>query len=415
MPKKPPLSVFVSYSHRDQDLRERLETHLVQLKREGLIALWHDRRIHGGEPWAERISEHLKSADLVLFLVSADLLASDYCMNVEMKRALKRHNEGKARVVPIIVRPCVWEISPFGKLQALPRNGRPVVKWKNRDEAWADVANQLHTLVEELCKDEIEPLREQFRRVSTPHAGRVDLWREIPAGMFSMGSPKGEGYDDERPPHRVEITNSFRIGVVPVTNAQFAAFDPDHEPIRLRGVSKEEMQGHPVVNVSWHRAYEFCYWLAETFEWARGARLPLEEEWEYACRAGTGTCYWSGDDPKDLERVGWYGRNSRGRTHRVGEKPANPWGLYDVHGNVWEWTLSSWKSDYSGREQGFEVDRAAVGVELAATGAQRVARGGSFGDGAAAAWSAFRIHWYPRAESMNRGFRVLLPIVAQLS
>ncbi len=152
-----------------------------------------------------------------------------------------------------------------------------------------------------------------FRWIETPLDGRVELWREIPAGSFMMGSPGGVGHDDERPRHRVSITAPFKMGVVPVTNAQFRAFDPEYEPHAWQGVPEEEVADHPAVRVNWRRAMDFCRWLSETFPWASGARLPTEEEWEYACRAGTETRYWKGDSESDLEQIGWYRENSGAR------------------------------------------------------------------------------------------------------
>jgi formylglycine-generating enzyme required for sulfatase activity len=151
--------------------------------------------------------------------------------------------------------------------------------------------------------------------------------------------------------------------------------------------------------------------LSASLPLAHGARLPTEEEWEYACRAGTQTRFWCGDEEADLDRVAWYAQNSGNRTHRVGEKPANAWGLYDVQGNVWEWTLSEWTSDYSGREAGFEADPAGVeGPDLAATDAAGHAiRGGSYVNGARSTRLAYRGGSDPGFGFLDQGFRVFLP------
>ncbi len=252
-----------------------------------------------------------------------------------------------------------------------------------------------------------QPLEELFRWIDTPEAGRVELWRKIPAGAFWMGNSEGQGRPQERPRHRVTLIAPFRIGAVPVTNAQFAAFDPGFKSYSWGGVSEGELAYHPAVSVSWNRAMEFCTWLAESFPWAPGARLPTEEEWEYACRAGKQTRYCSGDEESDLDLVGWYGKNSGDRTHRVGEKAANDWGLHDVLGNVWEWTLSPWTSDYAGREAGVDFDPADPAVPLAA--GLRVVRGGSCWDTADWTRAAARNHW---VGLRNHGFRVVLPPVS---
>jgi hypothetical protein len=145
-----PVEVFLSYSHKDERLRDKLATHLSQLKHEGLITDWHDRKIGAGTEWAGQIDEHLNAARIILLLVSADFLASRYCYDVEMKRALARHGAGEARVIPVVLKPCDWHTAPFGKLKALPKDGLPVTKWKNRDEAFTDVARGIRAAVEEL-------------------------------------------------------------------------------------------------------------------------------------------------------------------------------------------------------------------------------------------------------------------------
>jgi formylglycine-generating enzyme required for sulfatase activity len=140
-------------------------------------------------------------------------------------------------------------------------------------------------------------------------------------------------------------------------------------------------------------------------------RFADEEEWEYACRAGTDTQYWSGNKEKDLEWVGWYAANSHRRTHAVGEKPANPWGLYDVHGNAREWTLSRWSANFGGREIGVTVNPSTIreGLDLEVSQNTRlVLRGGGCWSSADETRAAFRESRYPNAVFAYRGFRALL-------
>ncbi len=125
------VDVFFSYSHRDQALRDALETHLALLVREGAIRSWHDRKIGAGRDWEGEIDRHLESADLVLLLISPDFMASDYCFDREMGRALERHDAGEARVVPVILRPADWQTADFARLQALPRNAKPITARPN--------------------------------------------------------------------------------------------------------------------------------------------------------------------------------------------------------------------------------------------------------------------------------------------
>jgi tetratricopeptide (TPR) repeat protein len=154
MPEVPqpnePVRVFYSYSHKDGRLRDTLEEHFSLLRRDGVISEWHDRGISAGREWAGEIDEHLRSADIILLLISSSFIASDYCYDVELKLAMERHEAGEARVVPVILRPCTWEKSPFGKLNALPKNAKPVTKWGNRDDAFKDIADGVGLVAEEL-------------------------------------------------------------------------------------------------------------------------------------------------------------------------------------------------------------------------------------------------------------------------
>jgi hypothetical protein len=144
------MEVFYSYSHKDEELRDALQDHLSLLRRQGIISNWHDRGIGAGNEWAGKIDEHLKTADIILLLVSASFLASDYCYDIELKKAMERHETGEARVIPIILKSCDWTNAPFGKLQALPKNALPVTKWPDRDEAFTDVAKGIRRAAEEL-------------------------------------------------------------------------------------------------------------------------------------------------------------------------------------------------------------------------------------------------------------------------
>jgi formylglycine-generating enzyme required for sulfatase activity len=162
-----------------------------------------------------------------------------------------------------------------------------------------------------------------------------------------------------------------------------------------------------VVGVDWDDAVAFSTWA--------GGRLPTEAEWEYACRAGTRTRFWSGDGEEDLARVGWYGENSERRLHAVGEKPANPWGLHDMHGNVWEW-CADWfgpygaqpQTDPTGPERG--ADLRLVNAEGGRVhGPARIARGASYLYDAGFARSAVRLPWHPTIRAVVMGVRLALP------
>ena len=145
---KSPMKLFYSYAHKDEALRDELAKHLAILQRLGLISSWHDRNITAGQEWKDQIAENLNSADIILLLVSPDFLNSDYCFDIEMVRAMELHEEGSACVIPIILRPCLWSMASFGKLQALPTGAQPISSAPDRDEAFANVAMGMKTVIE---------------------------------------------------------------------------------------------------------------------------------------------------------------------------------------------------------------------------------------------------------------------------
>lgn len=133
-------TVFFSYCHADEALRDQLERQLKILQRQGLIETWHDRRIEAGKDFAGEIDAHIEADEIILLLVSPDFLNSDYCYNIEMTRVLERHKAGEAVVIPVILRDCLWHGAPFGKLMATPTDGRPVTQWPDIDHAFRLVA-----------------------------------------------------------------------------------------------------------------------------------------------------------------------------------------------------------------------------------------------------------------------------------
>jgi energy-coupling factor transporter ATP-binding protein EcfA2 len=144
------MKLFFSYAHKDEPLRDELAKHLSLLKRQNIIDTWHDRNITAGTDWAQAIDHHLNTAQIILLLISSDFLASEYCWTKEMDPALERHNQGTAHVIPIILRPCDWKSAPFGKLQALPKDAKPVTQWSDPDEAFTHIAQGIRKAVAEL-------------------------------------------------------------------------------------------------------------------------------------------------------------------------------------------------------------------------------------------------------------------------
>jgi TIR domain len=168
-------TLFFSYSHADENLRDQMEKHLSGLKRQGIISSWHDRRITAGTELGEAIDSHLDTSDIILPLISPDFIASDYCYEREMNRALERHRKGESRVIPVILRPCDWQGLPFGKLLATPADGRPITMWPNVDQAFLDVVTAIKGALKELRR---EPIPKTRKSVDPASANSGDSLQE---------------------------------------------------------------------------------------------------------------------------------------------------------------------------------------------------------------------------------------------
>ena len=239
-----------------------------------------------------------------------------------------------------------------------------------------------------------ETVEQYARRVNLPAAKTLDLGNGvnldlvlIPAGKFVMGTtnrPKST----EGPAHEVTLTPPFYLGKDAVTQKQFEHItgkNPSYyKTMDPRDKETTDFRNHPVECVSWADAQEFCKRLGDSRKVA--VRLPTEAEWEYACRAGTTAKYYAGDSEEDLKRVAWYSGNSvpAHPTHAVGQKEANKFGLYDMHGNVWQW-CQDWYGAYTA-----DAVKDPPGPPQPAQDARRVVRGGSWSTSATGCRSAYR-------------------------
>ena len=157
--------VFISYSHRDQKLREELDTHLANLKRQNIITAWYDGNIKPGEELQPQIIEHLNTAQIILLLVSANFIASDFCYSTEMKQAIARHDANKARVIPILLRPTDWIGAPFAKLKMLPTDAKAITTWPTHDEGFVDVIQGIRDAIDDLTIKIIPPNQERLSNI----------------------------------------------------------------------------------------------------------------------------------------------------------------------------------------------------------------------------------------------------------
>ncbi|MBU1655032.1 MAG: formylglycine-generating enzyme family protein [Gammaproteobacteria bacterium] len=239
------------------------------------------------------------------------------------------------------------------------------------------------------------PPAERPKPAPEPPASEGNAYREPKSGMefvrieggsFQMGSPSGEEgrYEDEKQ-HRVSV-GDFWLAKHEVTNGQYRKFKPGHD--------SGEGDNLPVVDVDWSDATAYAGWLSQ--QTGKTYRLPAEAEWEYACRAGGQDLYCGGND---LDALAWHSGNSGVKTHPVGGKQANGWGLSDMSGNVWEWTCSAYDKDYGGSEKQCSGKNDASGY--------RALRGGSWYDKPGYVRSAERSFWAPDFRGNLIGFRLL--------
>ncbi|MGZ5051934.1 MAG: TIR domain-containing protein [Methylobacter sp.] len=168
--------VFISYSHKDEAYRLDLEEHLTMLKRQNIISIWHDRKITAGDDWKHQIDSNIESADIIIFLVSSSFLSSDYCYDIEVKRAIERCQEGTAKIISVIVRACDWNECEFSKFQAVPKDGKPIAVWEDRDTAWLDVIQGLKKHINEFTPKSISETgtKDQNIRPSDSHLAWLD-------------------------------------------------------------------------------------------------------------------------------------------------------------------------------------------------------------------------------------------------
>jgi formylglycine-generating enzyme required for sulfatase activity len=387
--------IFLSYASED---RQRVAPLVRALERHGW-SVWWDRTILPGRTYDIVIEEALEAARCVIVVWSEAFVVSPWVFT--------EAEEGRQRdiLIPVLfdeVRP------PFGfrHIQAAR-----LLDWQE-----TAVHDEFDTLVQAIQarigppaqREPVAtgagtaplPQRQAPARgqESSPPAGTVEVhivnslsmpFVLIPAGEFLMGSADGD--DDDRPVHTVRISQPFYLGQYAVTQAQWQAV-MESNPSRFTGDPNR-----PVENVSWEEVQEFIRRL-HAREGGPAYRLPTEAEWEYAARAGSTTAYCFGDDPRQLREYAWHSENSGGQTHPVGQLKPSAWGLYDMHGNVWEW-VQDWYGPYPAD--------AAVDPAGPSSGSRRVNRGGSWSCGASRCRSAYRNYWLPGLRNGYLGCRLL--------
>ncbi len=463
-----PIRIFIAYARKDNEAREKLREQLSALERRGHFQIFWDGLILPGERWDTRLKDELHRADIFLLLVSEAFLDSDYVHEVELPKALQLRAEGKAEVLPVILRRCLWQHTELNDFQCILCEGKPIetapdgfahvaeqvvetvnaIKAKRRAAAQAqidaeadlaakarqaaeaaeraktaareeaarkkreaDVAAEAQRAKEvaERKRKEQEAEQERLRKLDPFH----DLMLSIKGGSFDMGDTFGDGFPDEKPGHRVTVPD-FLLCKYPVTQAQWK---------QIMGTNPSHFKGDdlPVEQVNWDDAQGFLKKLID--KTGRKYRLPTEAEWEYAAKGGTQSKGYKYAGSNDLDEVGWHWENSGDkrlsgdwsaekatqnncRTHPVGQKKPNELGLYDMSGNVWEWVEDDWHGDYKGNPP----TNGSAWVDGPERGLDRVLRGGSWLSTAQFCRSASHIGWRPDDRDHDIGFRFALSL-----
>jgi formylglycine-generating enzyme required for sulfatase activity len=372
--------VFVSYSHNDNEWLDRLKTFLRPLERDAELRLWSDRNIQPSSNWHAEIQTAITDATAAILLISQDFLASDYVASDELPQMLEAASERGLKIFPVIVSTCFLRDSPLLKFQAVNSPSSPL------DSLSPSEQNKIFTSLAESIDD--------LLKLSS--AGVDDEWLEkfrsrfvaVDGGTFVAGDNELYNQLHALQEHKEKV-ESFRLGKYVVTQSEWNAVmntQPWYNQKNVRYGSEI-----PAVYISWYDASDFVTRINKA-DSQFAYRLPRETEWEYAARGGktvarkTRTRFCFGDDPNQMMQYGWYDQNAslRGNNyaHRVGQHSPNQLGLFDMHGNIWEWT-----SD--------DVD------------GLRALRGGGFNFGAEGACSAFRVVQKPEVKGEATGFRLI--------
>lgn len=266
-----PIEMFFSYAHEDESLVDEVRRQLMVFDHQELIRKWHDRLIPPGADWRSQIDARLTQSDIILLCVSPSFFDSDYCYKAEMPEAMRRLQANSARVIPIVLRPCAWEHAPFASLQALPKDGRPITTWANRDEACLDVAQGLMRVVRELRG---EPIAEQSRGQFTHDEARV-LEVRVHRAFFS-----GQAQEC----HFINLTNLSPKRVLEVTHVWY----------------EDESEHIPIIQAS--RPLPVRLELDQSWEtWIESVRLPLQHQGDamlrFRARISTGAVFSSKANP----------------------------------------------------------------------------------------------------------------------
>ncbi len=391
--------IFIAYSRSDSAIAERLVQHFRQ---QGW-AVFIDKQTHVGRRWHKEIERELHAAKAVVVLWSATSRDSDFVLEEA------EYGKRKDILFPAFIERVEFPYG-FGRIQTAD-----LIDWDHRTEHAGLVQLQeslrvhlngamipspelaeLEKLVKPAAQSILMP--GQTFRDKLKSGGEGPLLTVIPAGRFLMGSPDSEPNrsDNEGPQHEVIIAQPFAFGVYAITFAEYDRFCQATDK-KAPADNDWERENRPVINVSWRDAQAYCAWLSE--QTGQSYRLPSEAEWEYACLAGTQTPFHTGERIKP-DQVNF--AQKHGKTLPVGSFAPNAFGLYDMHGNVWEWTQDCWHDNY----QNAPDDGSAWLEKDGGDCDRRVVRGGSWYDRPRDLRSADRDRIYADVAGSDLGFRI---------
>jgi len=369
------VQVFICYAEEDKKTAERLYN---DLEKAGVKPWMKEKNILPGQDWKIAIREAIKRSSYFLDLLSSNSVSKDGYFQKERKMALDISDEmpvGKIFILPVHLDMFVSFYRLDERLQKL--------KEVNLFPIYEDGLERILRVILGTKPDTIPPKITNSLEMKFIY---------IQPGIFMMGSPKDEkGRDSNEIHHQVTLTKGFYMQTTQVTQKQWKALKGNN-PSNFNGCEES-----PVEQVSWDDVQDFIKKL-NSKEGSDKYRLPTEAEWEYACRAGSNTIYCFGNDKNRLKEYAWYDKNSDNQTHPVGQLNPNDWGLYDMHGNVWEW-CSDWFGDYPASP----VSEPAGPI----SGKRRVLRGGSWYENEWYCRSASRKEDFPESRYSNYGFRLV--------